>query len=143
MVFFKKDIHKNFAIFAGKRLCWSLFAGLHVCNFICNCMVRSIQAGRGEISSQQTGIMQSPPKTVFRISFATLHIAFKSRSVLKFSATWLIVSDWGVDYMIPVYRDEISPHPAERVHNLQLHAEIRLCPGKDFYQFKDTLSSPR
>ena len=43
--------------------------------------------------------------------------------------------------MIPVYRDEISPNPAERVHTLQLHAEIRLCPGKDFHQFKDTLKS--
>ena len=28
----------------------------------CNRRVRSVSAGRGEISSQQTGIMQSPPK---------------------------------------------------------------------------------
>ena len=30
----RKGIFKNFAIFTGKHLCWSLFAGLQVCNFI-------------------------------------------------------------------------------------------------------------
>ena len=25
---------KNFSVFTGKRLCWSLFAGLQGCNFI-------------------------------------------------------------------------------------------------------------
>ena len=33
-VFCKKGVLKNVAIFTGKYLCWSLFAGLQVCNFI-------------------------------------------------------------------------------------------------------------
>ena len=30
----KKGVLKNFAIFTEKHLCWSLFAGLQVCDFI-------------------------------------------------------------------------------------------------------------
>ena len=37
-MFYKKAVLKNFAIFTGKRLCWSLYfnenAGLQSCNFI-------------------------------------------------------------------------------------------------------------
>ena len=33
-MFCKKGVLKNFAIFTGKHLCWSLFADLQVCNFI-------------------------------------------------------------------------------------------------------------
>ena len=33
-VFYKKCVLKNFAIFTGKHLCWTLFAGLQVCSFI-------------------------------------------------------------------------------------------------------------
>ena len=33
-VFCKNGVLKNLAIISGKHLCWSLFAGLQVCNFI-------------------------------------------------------------------------------------------------------------
>ena len=30
----KKGVLKHFAIFIGKHLCWSLFAGIQICNFL-------------------------------------------------------------------------------------------------------------
>ena len=36
----------------------------------------------------------------------------------------------GGDYMIPVGRDEISPHPAGMDLTLRLHVEIKFRPGK-------------
>ena len=36
----------------------------------------------------------------------------------------------GGDYMIPVCRDEISPHPPGMDLTLRLHVEIKFRPGK-------------
>ena len=33
-VFCERGILKKFAVFTGKKLCWSVFGGLQVCNFI-------------------------------------------------------------------------------------------------------------